>query len=112
MIDCFLRDASGVLSCQFRVLLCIVVLGCMQIPELFRGVRGVSFLTENALERDIAHRKSVAVLCMLYKIKCNQMLPLYGVLPVPYLPVWVTRGALVTHRILMRLFAAEPRNTA
>ena len=26
------------------------------------------------------------------------MLPLNGVLPVPYVPMWVTRGAVVAHR--------------
>ena len=50
------------------------------------------------LDCDLAHRRSVAVLCMLYKIRCNPMHPLYGTLPVPYVPVRVTRGALVAHR--------------
>ena len=64
-------------------------------------------------ECDIAYRRSVAVLCKLYKIRCNPMHPLYGVLPVPYLTVQVTRGALVAHRyILMRLLAAVPCSTA
>ena len=45
---------------------------------------------------DCAHRRSVAVLCMLYKIKCNQMHPLNDALPGLYVPVRVTRGALVT----------------
>ena len=31
--------------------------------------------------------------CMLYKIRCNSMNPLYGALPVQYVPVRVTRGA-------------------
>ena len=35
---------------------------------------------------------------MLYKIGCNPMHPLYGALPVPHVPVWVTRGAVVAHR--------------
>ena len=35
---------------------------------------------------------------MLYKIRCNPMHPLCGALPVPYVPVWVTRGALIAHR--------------
>ena len=35
---------------------------------------------------------------MLYMIKCNLMHPLYISLPVPYVPVRVTRGALVAHR--------------
>ena len=47
---------------------------------------------------DIAHRRSVAVLCMLYKIKCNSMHPLNGALPGPYVTVRVTRGAVVAHR--------------
>ena len=47
---------------------------------------------------DLAHRRSVAVLCMLYKIRCNSMHPLYGALPVPYVPVQVTRGAAIAHR--------------
>ena len=32
------------------------------------------------------------------KIRCNPMHPLYGALPVPYVPVRVTRGALIEHR--------------
>ena len=36
---------------------------------------------------DIAHRRSVAVLCMLYKIRCIPMHPLNGALPGPYVPV-------------------------
>ena len=35
---------------------------------------------------------------MLYKIRCNLMHPLYGTLPVPYVPVRVTRGAVIAHR--------------
>ena len=35
---------------------------------------------------------------MLYKIRCNPMHPLYGALPVPYVPVRVTRGAVIAHR--------------
>ena len=49
-------------------------------------------------ECDLAQRRSVAVLCMLQKIRCNSMHPLYGALPVPHVPVWVTRGAVIAHR--------------
>ena len=49
-------------------------------------------------ECDLAYRRSVAVLCMLYKIRCNPLHPLYGVLPVPYVPVRVTRGAVIEPR--------------
>ena len=35
---------------------------------------------------------------MLYKIRCNTMHPLYGALPVPYVPVPVTPSAMIAHR--------------
>ena len=35
---------------------------------------------------------------MLYKIRCNPMHSLYAALPVPYVPVRVTRGAVIAHR--------------
>ena len=35
---------------------------------------------------------------MMYKIMCNPVYPLNGALPGPYVPVRVTRGALVAHR--------------
>ena len=63
---------------------------------LDRAVSGARFLTGG--ECDISHRRSVAVLCMLYKIKCNPVHPLNGALPGKYVPVRVTRGALVAHR--------------
>ena len=70
------------------------------------------FLTEAVFECDIAHRRSVAVLCMLHKIRCNPMHPVYGTLPVPYVTVRVTRVGLVAHRYtIMRLLAAEPRSS-
>ena len=65
---------------------------------LDRAVSGARFLTEGVFECDISHRRSVAVLCMFCKIRCNQVHPLNGSLPGPYVPVLVTRGALVAHR--------------
>ena len=50
------------------------------------------------LNCNLSHRRSVAVLCMLYKIRCNPMHPFCGALPVPYVPVRVTRGTLIAHR--------------
>ena len=38
---------------------------------LDRAVSGDRFLTGGVLECDISHRRSVAVLCMLYKIRCK-----------------------------------------
>ena len=46
----------------------------------------------------IANRRSVAVLWILYQIRCNQVHPLNGALSGPYVPVRVTRGSLVAHR--------------
>ena len=63
-----------------------------------RAVSGARFLTGGMFECDISHRRSVAVLCMLYKIRCNPVHPFNGALPGPYVPAWVTRGALVAHR--------------
>ena len=60
---------------------------------LYRVVSGARFLTGGVFECDIDHRRSVAVLCMLYKIMCNPMNPLNDELPGPYVPVRVTRGA-------------------
>ena len=40
------------------------------------------------------------------------MHPLCGALPVPYVPVRVTRGALIAHRYTYEAPAAVPRSTA
>ena len=60
-----------------------------------RVVSGASFLTGGVFDRDLAHRRSVAVLCILYKTGCNPLHPLYGALPVPYVPV---RLHVISHR--------------
>ena len=65
---------------------------------LDRAVSGARFLTGGVFECDIAHCRSVAVLCMLYKIRCYPMHPLNYALPGQCVPVRVTRGALVAHR--------------
>ena len=44
---------------------------------LNREISGASFLTGDVLECDFAHRQSVAVLCMLYKIGCNPLHPFF-----------------------------------
>ena len=64
---------------------------------LDRAVSGAWFLTGGVFERDISHRRSVAVLCMLDKIRSNPVHPLNGALPGLYVPVRITRGALVAH---------------
>ena len=70
---------------------------------LDRVLSGARFLTGSVVECDISHRWSVAILCMLYKIRCDPMPPLNGALPGSYVPVWDTRGALVAHRFTYAL---------
>ena len=55
------------------------------------------FLT-GVFECDIAHRRFVTVLCMMHKIRCNPMHPLYGALSGQYVAVLVTRGSVVAHQ--------------
>ena len=59
---------------------------------LDRAVSGARF------ECDIAHHRSVAVLCMLYKIRFNPVHTLNDAITEPYVRVRVTRGALVAQR--------------
>ena len=61
-------------------------------------VSGACFLAGGVLNCNLSHSRSVAMLCMMYKIRCNPKHPLCGDLPVPYVPVRVTRGTLITHR--------------
>ena len=65
---------------------------------LDRVVSVGSFLTGGVFECDLAYRRSVAVLCLLYKIRCKPTHPLYGALPAPYVPVRVTRGVDIAQR--------------
>ena len=100
MIDRFLGDAFGILSCQFWS---IVLRSGARLP-----IHTLNYWTEQSVVPgflsggvfacDLAHRRSVAVLCMLYKIRCNPVHPLYGALPGPYTSALVTRGALVAYR--------------
>ena len=48
----------------------------IHVKLLDRAVSGAQFLTGGVIECDIAHRRSVAILCMLYKIVCNPTHPL------------------------------------
>ena len=101
MIDRFLGDAFGFCPASFGVQYCSAVwcsVADTHLKLLDRAVCGARFLTEGLFECDIYHCRSVAVLCMLYKIMCIPMHPLNGALPGPYMPVRVTLSALVAHR--------------
>ena len=81
------------------VVFCSVVFGCdTHLILLDRVVSGACLLAGGVLNCDLSHRRFVAVLCMLYKIRCSPIHPLCGALHVPYVPVRVTRGALIAHR--------------
>ena len=89
----------GFCLASFEILFCSVVFGChTHLKLLDRVVSGACFLAGGVLNCNLSHRRSVAELCMLYKIRCNPMHPLCGALPVPYVPVRVTCGALIAHR--------------
>ena len=68
----------------------------LKLPD--HVVSGACFLAGGELNCDLSHRRSVAVLCMLYKIVCYPMHPLCGGLLVPYVPVRGTRGTLIAHQ--------------
>ena len=79
-----IRDAFELLGRCFRGFVLPVLEYCSAVwcsaanthhKLLDRAVSGARFLTGGVFECDIAHRRSVAVLCMLYKIRCNQCTP-------------------------------------
>ena len=97
------------MSCQFwSTVLQWVSAADTLLKLLDRAVSGARLLTGGVFERDIAHRRSVAVLCILSMIKCNPMHQFNVALPGPFVPVRVSRGDLVAHRYTY----APPRSTA
>ena len=105
MIDRSLGDAMGVLSCPFLEYCSAVRFSAADTHLKLLGliVSGTRFLAGGVFDCNNAHRRSVAVLCMLYKIRSNTMHPL--ALPGPYVPVLVTHGVLVA----LRYTYASPR---
>ena len=59
---------------------CSAVWCSATVKLLYREVSGTRFLTGGVFECDVAHRRAVAVLCMLYKVRCYQVHPLNGAL--------------------------------
>ena len=79
---------------------------------LDRAVCGALFLTGGVFECDIAHRRSVAVLCLLYKIRCNPVRPL-NVLYLDHMCQCGLHVVIWSHiGTLMHRLTAEPRSTA
>ena len=83
MIDYFLGDAYG--GFVLAILGYCSPVWCSaadtHLKQLDRAVSGARFLTGCVFECDIAQYLSMAVLYMLYKIRCNPMHPLNGTLP-------------------------------
>ena len=79
---------------------------------LNRAVCGARFLTGGVFECDIADRRSVEVLCMLYKIRCKPMHPHNGALHGPYVPCGLHAVLFLHLGILMSRLAEGPRNPA
>ena len=87
-------------SACFGVLFCSLVLGCRYIAETTGPCsQWCHFFNWVCLSMPL-HTLDLwqYYLCMLYKIRCNPMHPLYGAQPGPYVPVRVTRGAVIAHR--------------
>ena len=71
-----------------------------------RIVRSTGFLAVGVLEWNLAPRRSVGELCMLFKINSSPMHSLACALPLTCVPARVTRGALVAHDTLLQLFVS------
>ena len=106
-------DGFGVFTCPFWSTSAVWCSAAdTQFKLLDRTVSGDWFLTGGVVECDFAHRRSVAVLFMLYKIRGNSMQPVNDALPGPYVPVRLHTMARLHIGILIRHFAAEHRSTA
>ena len=111
MIDGFLGDTFA--GFVLRVLEYCSAVWCSaadtHLKLLDRAVSVAGFLTRGVLECDIANRLSVAIPCMLYKIRCNAVLPLNCALPGRrcqcglHTVLWSHIGTLMRH------LAVEPR---
>ena len=118
MTDCFLGDALGFLSCQFleycSAVWCSAVDTHVKLLDL--AVSGTRFLTGGMFECDIAHRRSVAVLCMLFKIRCNPVHPLNSAIQMDHICQCglhaMLIGTLIGTRTSVHLCTASLQNLA
>ena len=94
---CFRDFVKSVL--EYCSAVCCCSAADTHLTLLDRVVSRVSFLTGDVFESDIAHLRSGAVLCMLYKIMCNSTHPHYGALSGSYVPVRVTSSASFAHQL-------------
>ena len=96
LIECFLGDAFGVLSCLFwnTVLQCGDLLPIHTLN--YWTVQWCQFFTRGVFECDLAHRLWQYYVCCTKSgvTQCT----LCSAIPVPYLPVRVTRVGVIAHR--------------
>ena len=78
---------------------------------LDRAVSGAQFLTGDVFECYISHRRSMAVLCILYKIRRNPVHPLNDALSGLYVTAQVTTRVWSHIGTLMHRLAAEHCST-
>ena len=81
-------DIFGALSCRSWSIAqqCGDRLSIDILNYMDRVVSGAGFLAGVVLECNLAHRRSVAVLCMQLRIKSNPVHPLSDALTLPYVP--------------------------
>ena len=93
---------------------CRTTPGTGRVKLLDRVVRSASFLAGSVLDCNLAHRRSVAELYMLFKIKRNQMHPLSGELPLMYcrrvllLVIWLLIGTRSRLLVVELVSIVEP----
>ena len=81
---------------------------------LDRVVRSAGFLADGILECNLAHRRSIAELCMLFKIKSNHRHPMSDALPcrmcrrVLLVVLWLLIGTRSRLLVVGHLSIAEP----
>ena len=89
---------------SFEVLFCSVLLCCRQTPETTGPCcQWCPFSIWGCVWVWHCSSSSVEELCMMYKIRCNPMHPLYGALLVPYVPVRITRVTVAAYRFTYAL---------
>ena len=85
-----------------------------RLTLLDRVVRSAGFLAGCVSDCNLAHRRSVAELCMLFTIRINPMHPLSGALPLPNVPtlllvvLWLLMGTRSRLLVVGLLIIAEP----
>ena len=99
MIGRSFRNLFDALSCRC----CSIAQQCsarlpIHILKYWTELSGMLIFGIGVLACNLAHRRSVVVLNMLFKIKSNRMHHLSGALPLPYVPARITRDALAIQR--------------